>query len=722
LNALSLLPFAGAAAALLLALAVSAQARRSRTRWIFVAGMLALAVEAGCSGLAALAPTAGTGTVWHNARLLAMSLVPGLWLAFSRDYGRGETSAAPWSSYLFPIAGMLLPAAVAAGFQAGLVWPSPGRVGPAGHLPYALGPAGTVVLFLVLAMSGLVLMNLEQTYRRSAGVLRWRVKFMLFGLGALFTVRILTATQALLFRGVSPTLAAADAAALLVAAALILRSLLRRDHFATNVYLSQSALRHSLAFLLVGLYLFGVGLVAQVAHQLDGDVRTALTAFVLPVALVGLALLLQSDRLRAGLRRFVSRHFHRPDFDYQVVWRRFTRATAACAEQPELCRALAGFLAETLDALSVTIWLLDPGRQALTCAASTSVSGSLGRTLGLAPEDLRRLLAFHRGHPEPVDLAGRPEAWARALREAPASPFVPAAPGVGVPLVVRGELLGLVTVSDRIGGNRFGPAEFDLLKCVADHSAAALLSVQLAQRLRETTQLAAFQTMAAFFVHDLKNAASTLNLMVQNLQIHFDNPAFRSDALRGLTKTMGHMNQLVQRLGSLRHELKVQPVRGDLNAVVAATLGRCDQAGPAIGREFRPLPPVRIDAEQLDKVVLNLVRNATEAAGPAGRVQVATMAHADSVVLAVSDDGCGMTPEFVAESLFHPFRTTKNHGLGIGMFQAKMIVETHGGWIVVRSTRGQGTTIEVHLPAGESGPVSAPAAVVPSHLSTSGAA
>jgi signal transduction histidine kinase len=57
-----------------------------------------------------------------------------------------------------------------------------------------------------------------------------------------------------------------------------------------------------------------------------------------------------------------------------------------------------------------------------------------------------------------------------------------------------------------------------------------------------------------------------------------------------------------------------------------------------------------------------------------------------------------MTEEFLTRSLFRPFQTTKKNGLGIGMFQSKMIVEAHGGRIAVESIPGQGTTFRVFLP------------------------
>jgi signal transduction histidine kinase len=68
-------------------------------------------------------------------------------------------------------------------------------------------------------------------------------------------------------------------------------------------------------------------------------------------------------------------------------------------------------------------------------------------------------------------------------------------------------------------------------------------------------------------------------------------------------------------------------------------------------------------------------------------------------VLSVADNGCGMSEAFVRESLFRPFQSTKKNGLGIGMFQARAVVEAHGGSIQVHSEPDKGTTFYVSLPA-----------------------
>jgi hypothetical protein len=105
-----------------------------------------------------------------------------------------------------------------------------------------------------------------------------------------------------------------------------------------------------------------------------------------------------------------------------------------------------------------------------------------------------------------------------------------------------------------------------------------------------------------------------------------------------------------------------------------------------------------LDEEQLLKVITNLVLNAKEAVTRDGQIHIGTNRSNGWAVLSVSDNGCGMNPEFLSRSLFRPFQTTKKNGLGIGMFQSKMIVEAHKGRIEVESEPGKGTTFLIYLP------------------------
>jgi putative PEP-CTERM system histidine kinase len=229
--------------------------------------------------------------------------------------------------------------------------------------------------------------------------------------------------------------------------------------------------------------------------------------------------------------------------------------------------------------------------------------------------------------------------------------------------------------------------------------AAGLLNLRLADEIAVSRQMEAFQTMSTFLVHDLKNAANSLSLMLQNLPLHFDNPAFRADALSGMSATALRVNQLIARLGLFREKLELHASAADLNELVTTAVAALSRNMTVeVAAELAPLPRIAADHEQIRSVVTNLLLNAQEASPHGGRITVQTARQGALAVLSVIDHGCGMSPDFVRRALFRPFQTTKKKGLGIGMFQARIIVTAHRGTIQVETQPGGGTTFRVSLP------------------------
>lgn len=690
------LAYASALLAGILALGAALRARRAVDRWAFVVGLLALAGERLCSGLYAQAVVPERMLRWQVWQLTAGALGPGAWLLFSLTYARGN--AREFIRRWLPVlgAGVLLPAGAVIFLRPDLVT---GVVIVEGsfRLLYRLGATGTALHVAQLVLAVLVLMNLERTFRAAVGTVRWRIKFFLMGVGLLFLVRLYLVSQTLLFRHIDPGLDVLQSGALLVAGLLILRSLFRAGHFNLDVYPSHTVLQGSMTVLLVGLYLLIVGVFAKIVAYFGGDSSFALKTLLFLVCVVVLALLVQSDRVQLQLRRFVSRHFQRPTHDYRMVWRKFTEGTASQVELTEFCRAVTGLLAEIFRSLSVTVWLVNDRRDALTPVVSTFLTEAQVRDLPPSAAEAAAIIPALQARAEPVDIEHLSEDWAAVLRRCHPDTFHKGGHRVAVPVASGGELLGVILLGDRVSGAAFTFQDLELLKSIGDQVAAGLLNQRLAQRLLQTREHEAFQTMATFFVHDLKNAASTLTLVLQNLPEHFDDPEFREDALRTVGKSVAHINHLIRRLAQLQHELKIEPVEADLNEVVAGAVA-VFTAEKDCAIEFRPgaLPRVPLDPPQFAGVVTNLVLNAREAG--ATRVRLATSQAGGRAVLEVSDNGSGMSAEYLQRSLFRPFQTTKKNGLGIGMFQSKMIVEAHRGRLAVESAPGQGTTFRIFLP------------------------
>jgi signal transduction histidine kinase len=211
----------------------------------------------------------------------------------------------------------------------------------------------------------------------------------------------------------------------------------------------------------------------------------------------------------------------------------------------------------------------------------------------------------------------------------------------------------------------------------------------------------AFQTLSAFFVHDLKNLAAKLSLLLQNVPIHYDNPVFRQDMLRVISGSVAKMTAMCSRVSLLTNTLDLHPILTDLNELVQHTLNDVQNLIKVpVFHEHHPVPKLLLDPEHLQKVVINLLLNANEAeaVNDQGEIHIMTDTIDGWVVLAVRDNGCGIPKAFIELSLFHPFQTTKSQGLGIGLFHSKMIVEAHHGRIEVESQEGKGSTFKVLLP------------------------
>jgi two-component system nitrogen regulation sensor histidine kinase NtrY len=228
-----------------------------------------------------------------------------------------------------------------------------------------------------------------------------------------------------------------------------------------------------------------------------------------------------------------------------------------------------------------------------------------------------------------------------------------------------------------------------------------LVISDLARVLREEERQA-WQRLVRVIGHELnsslapiKSMAGTLRKLMQRDPLPGD---WRDDTQGGLTIIHDRAESLERFMGAYARLARLPPPTrrdtefGALVRRVASLLGR------AIDLEPGPTVHLSLDADQIEQVLINVMRNAVEAAGESGTVVVRWRTDGDELTVEVEDDGPGLAR---TDNLWVPFFTTKPGGTGIGLALSREIVENHGGRISLENRAGaRGCIARVALPIG----------------------
>jgi putative PEP-CTERM system histidine kinase len=264
-------------------------------------------------------------------------------------------------------------------------------------------------------------------------------------------------------------------------------------------------------------------------------------------------------------------------------------------------------------------------------------------------------------------------------------------------LVHRERLLGILVLASPRASRELAAEDFDLLATVGRQAASYLSEEEAGKALTDARQLEAFNRRFAFVIHDMKNLASQLSLILKNAEKHGENPEFQRDVIATVRHSVSRMNTLLEQLGAERRK-GANPVAFDLAALVRREFMEKPLLQTRIELTASRACIVEADQDQIARVIHHVVQNAIDATGTTGRIEIGLDADGGFAVMAIKDDGPGMTAEFIRDHLFRPFDSTKKTGYGIGAYQARQMVREMGGRLDVASTPGKGTTVRIQLP------------------------
>lgn len=229
---------------------------------------------------------------------------------------------------------------------------------------------------------------------------------------------------------------------------------------------------------------------------------------------------------------------------------------------------------------------------------------------------------------------------------------------------------------------------------------------RLERQLRSVRRMRVLGRMAGGMAHEFNNILMPIVGLSDLLRERMAPGSDDRRLIDLLVEAGDRAKRLVARVRVLDRPLEVRGV--DLGAVIEHAIAACASL-PGVERIHIELPAasrgLRADAGALAQAIIEVLRNALGAIGPAGRVVIEVGREEvgnpeSSIFIRVVDDGHGMSPT-VREAAFDPFFTTRSvgDGVGLGLSVAHGIVSAHGGRIEIESVEGRGAVVTMYIPA-----------------------
>ena len=380
------------------------------------------------------------------------------------------------------------------------------------------------------------LLTIENFWRNTEPERRWHVWPLCLAIGGLFAYELFLFSDAFITRGrVDPGLALGRPIVAAFMAPLLALAMVRNREWRVDIHVSRQVVLHTATLVASGCFLVAVAVVAMLLRGFGGEWGLVLQLAMLFGSIVVLATVLSSGSVRRRLKFLISRNFFTHRYDYRVEWLKFIELVSEPKNGEELSVRIIRVLAEFVDSPAGVLW-------------------SFSRGIGYYPT-----AAWKRPFPDnckiaiddPFVFGFRDGSWIRSVAAGTGENSLAVCFRqcvAGRTVVASPEVIGFVVldrsshiVKPRLGGVRF-------VACGRGQAASYLAEERSTKVLRDSELLTEYSKRFAFVVHDIKNLASQLNLIVSNAARHIGDPEFQRDMLKTVEDSVARMNNLLSQL------------------------------------------------------------------------------------------------------------------------------------------------------------------------------
>lgn len=553
--------------------------------------------------------------------------------------------------------------------------------------------AGSVLILGSLLTALYALVAIEQIYRNARESQRKGLKYLCIGVGGIFAYDLFLYSNASLVGQISDAFWGVRGFVVAMCVPLIAIAAQRSPSWSVGIFVSRQVVFHTATLFGAGIYLTVVGFSGYYIRVFGGDWGSAAQIVFSAAAVIVLFVFLFSDRSRARLRVFISKHFFENKYDYREEWLRLIGTLTSHNESMPLKKRSIKALAQILDAPAGMLWLNSREPKSFECVGAWNVSQSAA---ALAADS--SLVSFMAKTGWVIDLgeyAIDSSHYGGLILNTDELGVVD--PDFIVPLMHDADLLGFIVLARSATPVELNFEDRDLLKTAGQQIASYLAQEMAAEQLADGRQFEAFNRLTAYLMHDLKNVIAQQSLVVENAQKHKGNPAFIDDAMATIKGSVVRMRRIIEHLqhGSTgQHKERIE-----LGSLILQAVSQC--------ADRQPVPRTRLsedriwvyaDKERLLMAFYHAIRNAQDATQRDGDVTVSVDVNESKCSVHIADTGIGMDEAFIRDRLFRPFDSTKGtQGMGMGAYQLRETVRALGGEVHVRSEPQQGTTVIMEL-------------------------
>lgn len=228
----------------------------------------------------------------------------------------------------------------------------------------------------------------------------------------------------------------------------------------------------------------------------------------------------------------------------------------------------------------------------------------------------------------------------------------------------------------------------------------------LHEQIRRSEKLASLGQLVAGIAHEIRNPLGIIKTTTQLMQNDFKENQEVMEFISVILEEAERMQKKVNEFLNFAKPSKAVKQFFELNKLIHETINFLEKylskGNIKVEQKLESIPHLYGGPEKIRQVLVNLIINAFQAMPDGGTLTLFTESRENDIILTVSDTGTGISEENLA-SIFNPFFTTKEEGIGLGLATVNRIIEDHQGTITVKSKVGVGTTFTITLPIDKRG-------------------